>query len=377
MEEIIYLDNASTTMPSAAAKQAAQAAMEAFGNPSSMHRLGLAAEKLLKKSREQVAGALGVETGKIYFTSGGTEANNMAIFGAVSRRRGGHIITTQIEHPSVLAPIRALENDGFSVTYLPPGRDGRIRSADFAAALRPDTVLASVMHVNNEVGTVQPVAELKRILREKAPRALFHVDAVQGFGKAELKPRQWGIDLLSVSAHKIHGLKGTGALYVAGGKINPLLVGGGQERDLRSGTENVVGIAAFGAAAGELCQGREDPGNMRQMLAEWLLDMVPDIQINGGEGCQSGYVLNVSFRGIKAEILLHMLEDCGIYVSTGSACSTNKPMPSPVLTAMGCTPTEIAGAVRFSFSGGETAEMMEKTARVTAQKVAEIRKYMR
>lgn len=372
LEEIIYLDNAATTKPSEAAKKAAGEAMETFGNPSSMHRLGLAAEKLIKKSREQVAAVMGVDAGKVYFTSGGTEANNTAILGAANPKRGNHVITTKIEHPSVLTPFQALEERGFDVTYLAPDKDGRISIDELSAALRPETVLVSMMLVNNEVGTIQPVDLAKAVLKEKSPKALLHVDAVQGFGKTVFKPKQWGIDLVSASAHKIHGLKGTGALYV-NSKINPLLIGGGQEKDMRSGTENVVGIAAFGAAAAA-CRIAE---TQRSYLAEQLLSLVPDIQINGSGCYQSGYVLNVSFRGIKAEILLHMLEDENIYVSTGSACSANKPMPSHVLTAMGCTPAEIAGAVRFSFSGSETKAMMDKTARVTAAKVAEIRKYMR
>ncbi len=342
-----------------------------------MHRLGLAAEKLVKKSREQVASVMGVEAGKIFFTSGGTEANNMAILGAANRKRGKHVITTQIEHPSVLASFKVLEEWGFQVTYLPPDKGGRISLDGFAEALREDTVLVSIMHVNNEVGTVQPVDQLKTIMRQKSPKALLHVDAVQGFGKTELKPKQWGIDLVSVSAHKIHGLKGTGALYIGNGKIKPLIIGGGQQKDMRSGTENVAGIAAFGAAAAETDSRNENAKAVRQYLQDKLLAAVPEIKINGSGEYQSGYVLSVSFRGIKAEILLHMLEDSGVYVSTGSACSTNKPMPSHVLTAMGCTPEEITGAVRFSFCGGEIREMMDRTAEITAEKVAEIRKYMR
>lgn len=377
LEERIYLDNAATTAPSAAAKQAAIDAMEQFGNPSSMHRLGLAAEKIVEKSRAQVAGVLGVDAGKLYFTSGGTEANNTAILGACNPKLGNHVITTAIEHPSVLASFQALEAQGFSVTYLKPDKTGRIAVSDLEAALQPDTLLVSVMHVNNEVGTIQPIDQLKAVMQKKSPKALLHVDAVQGFGKTPIKPKQWGIDLVSASAHKIHGLKGTGALYIGSGKVRPLVIGGGQQKDMRSGTENVVGIAAFGAAAAETNPNSENANAMRTLLKDLLIQQVPDIQINGSAEYQSGYVLNVSFRGIKAEILLHMLEDCGIYVSTGSACSTNKPMPSHVLTAMGCTPAEITGAVRFSFCGEETREMMEKTAAVTAQKVAEIRKYMR
>lgn len=377
LQEIIYLDNASTTKPSEGVKRAVLEAMESFGNPSSMHRMGLAAEKIVKKSREQVAAVLGVEPGKVYFTSGGTEANNTAIFGAANSRRGKHVVTTQIEHPSVLAPFRALEEQGFAVTYLKPDKDGRIDLDAFSAALREDTVLASVMQVNNEVGTVQPVDKLKLLMQEKCPYALLHVDAVQGFGKTEIKPRQWGVDLVSVSAHKIHGLKGSGALYIGNGRIAPLISGGGQEKDLRSGTENVPGIAGFGAAAAELVNRNENTKALRLYLQEQLIKKIPDIKINGSGEHQSGYVLNVSFRGIKAEILLHMLEEQGIFVSTGSACSTNKPMPSHVLTAMGCTPEEVAGAVRFSFCGTESQEMLDKAADVTAEKVAEIRKYMR
>lgn len=374
---MIYLDNAATTRPSAAAVRAAQRAMEQFGNPSSMHRLGLEAEKLVKQSRSAVAGVLGVDAAHIYFTSGGTEANNTAVLGAANLKHARHAITTKIEHASVLAPFKLLEEQGFEVTYLDVNENGQISLEQFEAALRPDTALVSVMHVNNETGAIQPVEQLKPMMKAKAPRALLHVDGVQGFGKYPLKPRQWGIDLLTVSAHKIHGLKGTGALYTDKTTITPLIQGGGQQAGFRSGTENVVGIAAFGAAAAETALEDHAAAALRERLKNGILEHIQNVRIHEAAAGQSAYVLNVSFMGIKAEILLHALEPYGIYVSTGSACSTHKPEPSHVLAAMGCSREEIMGAVRFSFSEELTIEDMDATVSALAKEVGQIRKYMR
>lgn len=370
---MIYLDNASTTKPSKEALDAVLNACENFGNASSLHGLGINAEKIITSAKEFIAKPLAADKKNIYFTSGGTESNNTAIFGAAyaSRKRGKHLITTKIEHPSVLEPFKILEKEGFEVTYLDADKDGKILLEQFENALRDDTVLVSVMAVNNETGVIQPIDKLKEIMKKKSPIALLHCDAVQGFCKIDIKPKKYGIDLLSMSGHKIHALKGVGALYIADNvRILPLINGGGQQKNMRSGTENVPGIAAFGAAAENF---KPINPQIRSEFKNKLLEKIDNIYINGSDD-NSGYVLNVSFPGIKAEILLHSLEARGIYVSTGSACSTNKPMPSHVLTAMGVPAENIKGAVRFSFSEEFDTELVAETVRT---EVENIRKYVR
>ncbi len=377
---MIYLDNASTTKPSERAKEAVFAAMENFGNPSSMHRLGIDAEKIIKKSAENVAGVLGVRPEDIYFTSGGTEANNTAILGFCqkNKKRGRHIIATKIEHPSVLEPFRKLEKEGFEVTYIGVDKNGVLALDEFEKALREDTIFVSCMWVNNETGNIQPVDKLKEIMKKHAPNAALHVDAVQAFGKIECKPKKHGIDLLSLSAHKIHGIKGTGALYINSVNAEPLLIGGGQQKNMRSGTENVVGISALGAACMEISLASKFEKNaaLKERLMKGILDKIPKVKVNGF-GDMSPYVLNISFLGIKAEILLHALEAQGIFVSTGSACSSNKPMPSHVLSAMGCSREEIMGAVRFSFGADIDEGDIDTVVSVLEKEVGNIRKYMR
>lgn len=376
---MIYLDNASTTKPSKAAAAAFLEACENFGNPSSLHRLGLAAEKIINSAKGAVGEALAVPPKSVFFTSGGTESNNTAILGycRANAKRGRHIITTRVEHPSVSAPFARLESEGFSVTYLGVDRFGRISLAELEQALREDTIFVSVMAANNEVGTIMPIEEIKPVMKRKSPIAALHVDAVQAFGKIPLMPSKWGVDFMSLSSHKIHGVKGTGALYMANEHIKPIIIGGGQQKDLRSGTENVPGIAAFGAAVREIGTDNSEMKKTRLLLKEKLSEKIENIVFNGSDEYQTGYVLNVSFKGIKAEILLHMLENKDIYVSTGSACSSNKPMPSKVLTAMGCPDEDITGAVRFSFSEPISEEDIEKVSEETAAAVREIRKYMR
>lgn len=373
---MIYLDNAATTKPSDAAVNAMCSAAEYFGNPSSLHRLGLECEKLITKSREIISGIMGVDKKTLYFTSGGTEANNMAVFGTAYDRvkLGKHIITTEIEHPSVLECFKKLEKEGFEVTYLRPDGDGRISLDDLDGALRSDTTLVSVMHVNNETGVIQPIDEIKPLMK-KSPNALLHCDCVQSFGKINVKPKAWGIDMVSVSAHKIHGFKGTGALYLANPKIKPLLYGGEQQNEVRPGTENVGGILAFAAAAEECKIGSPRMCELRNAMIERLA-IIPDTKVNGSSENNSGSVLNVSFVGIKAEILLHSLEARGVYVSTGSACSSHKPQPSHVLTAMGLTPKEVGGAVRISFDERTTDEEIALAAEIIENEVKTIRRYM-
>lgn len=374
---MIYLDNASTTKPSEAAKMAFLDACENFGNPSSLHKIGLDAEKIVNSSREKIAEKLGVSPKSIYFTSGGTEANNMAILGYCRRnfKRGKHVITTKVEHPSVLAAFEELEKEGFLVTYLGVDGDGVISLDEFRDALREDTIFVSVMAANNEVGSVMPIEKLKPIMKKISPGAILHSDAVQAFGKIDIKPSKMGIDMLSLSSHKIHGIKGTGALYMANEMIKPIILGGGQQKALRSGTENVPGIAAFGAAAELIDTDNDKMLKSREALKEALLKKLDGITFNGSDIAQTGYVLNVSFENIKAEILLHMLETKGIYVSTGSACSSNKPMPSHVLLAMGKSADNIRGAIRISFSKSLSDEEVQVVSDEIRASVLEIRKY--
>lgn len=375
---MIYLDNAATTKPSRAAVEAMLKAAECFGNPSSLHKLGLESEKLINESRTVIANMLGCDSKHIYFTSGGTEANNTAIFGEAYGRRklGNHIITTQIEHPSVLEAFKHLESDGFDVTYLGVGEDGRINLDELKDALREDTVLVSVMHVNNETGVIMPVDKINAIMKTVSPNAVLHCDCVQSFGKIDVKPLQWGADLVSISAHKIHGFKGVGALYVNDTKLRPIIFGGEQQGKIRPGTENAGGILAFGAAAAECNCDNEKMLKIRNRFIEEFSKRISNIKINGSDEYNSGSVLNISFKGIKAEILLHSLEVHGIYVSTGSACSSHKPQPSHVLTAMGLEKEWIDGAIRLSFDESITDADIESTVSAFEKEVAMIRRFM-
>ena len=374
---MLYLDNAATPTPSRAAAEAAITAFEAFGNPSSLHRLGLEAEKLVKGAKKNAAELLGAPAEDIYFTSGGTESNNTAIFGAVYAGRKKHVVTTKIEHPSVIEPMKRLAEKGYTVDFVGVDGEGRLDLDELAAKLCADTALVSVMHVNNETGTIQPLSEVRRLISEKTDGALFHIDAVQSFGKIPIDLRGLKPDLLSASAHKIHGIKGTGLLYCKA-RIAPLIVGGGQQKNLRSGTENVPGIAAFGAACAERRGADYDRVlNLRQRLLEKIREGIDNVVYNGSDTDFCAYVLNLSLPGIKSEILLHSLEAEGIYVSTGSACSSNKPQPSSTLTAMGKKNEEITGAVRFSFSDEITEEDVDRTAAAVCAQVAKIRRIMR
>ena len=354
-----YLDNSSTTKP---CKEAVEAALDAmthtFGNPSSLHALGFAASRALEDARESVAAVLGVSRAEITFTSGGTEANNLAIFGAYEARkkRGRRVVTTAIEHPSVLNPMKALEKRGAEVVYVKPDGDGRISPEVLAQAVTPDTVLVSLMAVNNEVGTVLPIdAAHAAIVRTKAP-ALLHVDAVQAFGKLPLKPSRRGIDLLTVSAHKIHGLKGTGALYIRKGvHILPHTFGGGQERDVRPGTEGMPGILAFGAACRALPDPQKEAKAIEALNARVRagLQVLPDVTVLSPADA-SPYVLSFSAGRVRAQTMLNFLSARGVYVSSGSACA--KGAESHVLKAMGLSKDQIDSALRVSFSRDNTEE---------------------
>lgn len=373
----VYLDNSATTRQYDEVTETMLVYMrEDFGNPSSLYRPGIQAEKAVRGARRELARAFSCQEEEIFFTSGGTESDNTAIFGAAAsgKRQGNRIITTNVEHPAVLEAMKRLEDEGFDIVRISVNGDGGVSAETIFEAVNEKTILISVMQVNNETGMVMPVSEIaamkEQYNREHGTKILFHTDAVQAFGK--MKVLAPGVDLVSVSAHKIHGPKGIGALYMRKGvKIRPYIVGGGQEHHFRSGTENVPAIAGFGTACGlaydHLSERIAHMTETRDYLLKGIEAEIPDIRINSvREGTESGEaglccpsVLNISFLGTRGEVILHTLEQDGIYVSTGSACSSNKKGRSPVLTAMGLSDKEIEGAIRFSFSEENTKEEMD------------------
>ncbi len=355
---MIYLDNAATTKPCKACLDAMNGVLtEDFGNPSSLYSIGLDAEKIVKHAREVIARSIGADPSEIFFTSCGSESDNTAIFGVWNSRKkqGRRIITTSVEHPAVLRCFEKLQQEGADVKYVPVLSDGNLDMEAFRAFLNEDTILVSIMHVNNETGAIFPIEEISEELK-KYPNILFHSDCVQSYGKIKIDVKKMGVDMISLSGHKVHAAKGIGALYIRSGlHIPPYIYGGGQESGFRSGTENVPGIAGFGAAVENMRM--LEPG-VKNYLKKRLIEEIDELRINSPENGASS-VLNVSFLGCRGEVLLHMLEQEGIYVSTGSACSSHK-KGSHVLTAQGLSADEIEGAVRFSFSCDNTAEEMEK-----------------
>ena len=382
---MIYLDNSATTKQHALVTERMVRCMEdVYGNPSSLHRMGLDAEKMVKQARKEVSEASGIAGAQVVFTSGGTEADNMAIFGAAKagRRRGKRIVTSAVEHPAVLESCAALEQDGFDVVRVGVDGQGRLDLAAAEAAIDDQTILVTMMQVNNESGTILPIDELAQIITEKQAPALLHCDAVQSFGKIPLPHRA---DLISISGHKIHGPKGSGALLMRKGLQIPAFIhGGGQEKGFRSGTENVPAIAGLGAASSLCMKDRKKRmkgiAALRDLLLAGLRENIPDILVNSPEqtgempGQCCGSLLNVSFLGTRGEVLLHSLEQEGICVSTGSACSSNKKGRSRVLQAMGRSDKEIEGAIRFSLSGYNTKEEIEETIEKTAAAVKRFRR---
>lgn len=365
----VYLDNSATTKPyDEVIQYITQISKEVYGNPSSMHLKGLEAEKHIKNAREIIAKSLAVDSQEIYFTSGGTEANNLAILGFLEAnpRKGKKIITTKIEHPSVLEVYKYLMDRGYTVQFLDVDYRGMIDLNSLREAIDEDTALISIIYVNNEIGSIQPISEIVDIKNEKNRDAVIHLDAVQAYGKMKIAPRKLGIDLMSMSSHKIHGPKGVGALYIKKGlKVRPLLIGGGQELSMRSGTENVSGICGFGMAA-DLTDKKIDENYLRcAKIKEYFKNRLKeefsgDVLIVSPKD-SSPYILNVSFSNIKAEVLLHHLEMKNIFVSTGSACSSRKNTHSHVLKALGLKPEKIDGAIRFSFSAFNSINDMEYT----------------
>lgn len=359
---MIYFDNSATTKPYPEAVDAfVKVSSEYYGNPSSLHGIGGKAEKLLSHARGQIAGLLGAKQQELYFTSGGTESNNLAIKGAalMYKRRGRHLITTAIEHDSVKKAMEQLEQLGYEVTYLPVGHNGIVQIEDVQKAIRDDTILISIMYVNNETGSIQPVEEIGQLLK-RYPNVVFHVDAVQAVGKLPIRLSNSGIDLCSISAHKFHGLKGTGALFIRDGlRLAPLLSGGGQEAGMRSGTENVAGAVAMAKALRvtmeNFATGISQMTKVHKILRDGLQDM-PNIQIHTPEVQAAPHILNFSVSSLRAETLIHALEEQDIYVSTTSACSSKRHQPSRILLAMG-VPENLAGsAIRISLSEANTEE---------------------
>ncbi|MBP3878513.1 MAG: cysteine desulfurase [Lachnospiraceae bacterium] len=379
----IYFDNASTTKPSQAVLDVMIRTMtEDYGNPSSMHAKGVAAEKYLKNARKVIAGILRVSEKEICFTSGGTESDNWALCGAAlaMKRRGGTILTTEMEHPAVSEPLRFLEKNGFTVRKIPVDPEGHPDTGALAELLTDDVILVSVMYVNNEIGSIAPVGQIARMVHTACPHALFHVDAIQAFGKLMIRPKTEGIDLMSVSGHKLHGPKGTGFLYIRDGvRILPLIYGGGQQGGMRSGTENVPGIAGLAEACREAYDHFEEKtahmAALRDRLEAGLAEM-DGVVIHGGEAAQRApHIVHAAFTGVGSEVLLHTLENDGIYVSAGSACSTHKRLASPTMTAIGAPAEEVSSSVRFSFSELNTEEEVDETLAVLRRVLPLLRRY--
>lgn len=364
----IYLDNSATTKPyDEVVDYIAEVSKNYYGNPSSLHTKGIEAEKLVKKARIQIAEVIKADHKEIFFTSGGTEANNMAIMGFLraNPRAGKHIITSQIEHPSVIEVFKQLAVEGYRVDYVPVDKWGIINLKALRQAIDKETALLSFMFTNNEVGANQPIAEIDKIRKELCPSAVLHIDAVQAFAKTPINTAGMNIDLLSISSHKIHGPKGIGALYIKKGvKVKPIMFGGGQETALRSGTENVPGICGFGFAAQLSASKLEDNllkvSSLKKYFVEKIREEFDDAIINSSDDALP-YIINVSFANLKSEVLLHHLEQRGIYVSTGSACSSHKSSHSHVLKAMGVPAQYIDSAIRFSLSAANTQQDLTET----------------
>ena len=380
-----YLDNSATTRCSAKAAEMVMKVMrEDFGNPSALHTKGVEAEHYVKEARAFFAKNLKVDEKEICFTSGGTESNNLALIGTAmaNRRAGNHLITTSVEHASVDNTMKYLEEQGFRVTYLPVDEYGVVSLEVLKEALCPETILVSVMYVNNEVGAVQPVDEIARIVKEHNPNTIFHVDAIQAYGKYRIYPKKEGIDLLSVSGHKIHGPKGTGFLYVNSKvKIHSIVFGGGQQKGLRSGTENVPGIAGMAEAAAECYENLEEKIDRLYALKDRFVSQVSALEgtkVNGHTGRDSApQIVSVSFRDVRSEVLLHALEEKGIYVSAGSACSSNKPSVSRTLKNMEIDKELLGSTLRFSFCFDTTEEEIDYCIKELGELLPVLRRYVR
>lgn len=380
-----YFDNSATTRVFDSVRDIVIKTMtEDYGNPSSKHKKGMEAENYIRQAAFRIAKTLKVKDKEILFTSGGTESNNMALIGGAmaNRRAGMHLITTRIEHASVYNPMAFLEEQGFEVTYLPVDGEGHISLEELEAAIRPDTILVSVMHVNNEIGAVEPVEEIGSLIHKKNPSILFHVDAIQSYGKLEIRPKRAHIHLLSASGHKIHGPKGVGFLYVDESvKLRPLIYGGGQQRDMRSGTENVPGIAGLGEAAREMYEDHAGKAARITALKDYMIGRLGELEgvtINSRRGeAGAPQIVSASFSGVRSEVLLHALEDKGIYVSSGSACSSNHPAISGTLKAVGVKKELLDSTLRFSFGLFNTQEEIDYCIESLRELLPVLRRYTR
>ncbi len=380
-----YLDNSATTRCyKEVAEIVAKTMTEDFGNPSAMHLKGVEAENYVKEAAKAIAKTLKVQDKEIYFTSGGTESDNWALIGTAlaNHRQGKHMITTPFEHSAVSAPLAWLQEQGFEITVIPVDEEGNLDLKKLEEAIREDTILVSTMFVNNEMGAVVPIEEIGRIVHEKNPRTLYHVDAIQAYGKYKIYPKKMGIDLLAVSGHKIHGPKGVGFLYInEKAKVQPFILGGGQQKGMRSGTDNVPGIAGLGTAAKMIYQNLdENVEHMRELKLYFAkeLETLEQIEINGPKPEEGApHILNVSFLGVRSEVLLHSLEDMGIYVSAGSACSSHKRAGSSSLGALRLTPERKESAIRFSFCETTTKEEIDYTLEALKKLLPMLRRYAR
>ena len=380
-----YLDNSATTKCSEGVRDiVVKVMMEDFGNPSSRHDKGMEAEKYLRDARSIIAGTLKADEKEIYFTSGGTESDNWALIGAAmaNKRAGKHIITTAVEHAAVIQPMICLQEQGFEVSYIPVDRYGRVDLQKLSDAIREDTILVSIMYVNNEVGSVQPIQEAASIVKAYNKDILFHVDAVQGFGKYKIYPKKLKVDMCSVSGHKIHGPKGVGALYIGENvKIRPIVYGGGQQHDMRSGTENVPGIAGLSLAAKTIYDNLDKKVEKMRMLKQHFIEGVEKIENTTIHGLydetSAPHIISVGIAGIRSEVLLHALEDKGIYVSSGSACASNHPQISGVLKGIGARQEFLDATLRFSMSEFTTMEEIDYTLDALYNIVPMLRRYTR
>lgn len=380
-----YLDNSATTKCFDKVVEAVVDEMTVnYGNPSSMHLKGLDAEKKIKNASKIIASTLKCQEKEIVYTSGGTEADNMALIGVARayKRNGKHIITTMIEHAAILQTAKYLEEEGYEVTYLPVDNQGIVDLKVLEESIREDTILVSVMGVNNEIGTIEPLEKIAEIIKSKNPKTLFHVDAVQAYGKIKLIPKKMGIDLLSVSGHKIHGPKGIGFLYIAENvKMKPLINGGGQQKNLRSGTENVCGIVGIGVACEEIFKNFEEDTKRMRELRKYMIEKLmtlEGVQINGAnEENSAPHIVSLSVEKIRAEVLLHSLEEKNVYVSSGSACASNKPAISATLQAIGVKKELLDSTIRFSFCVNTTKEEIDYAVSCLNDTLSLLRKYVR
>ncbi|WP_313132696.1 cysteine desulfurase family protein [Anaerocolumna sp.] len=382
-----YLDNAATTRVFDSVRDIMVETLSVdYGNPSSKHLTGIEAERYIRDAKDIISKRLKVEPKEILFTSGGTESNNLALIGTAlaNKRRGNHIISTRIEHPSVHNPLIFLEENGFQVTYVPVDTYGKVIMEELLNAVREDTILVSIMYVNNEIGSVQSISEISKALKSKNPNIIFHVDAIQAFGKYNIYPKREGIDLLSVSGHKIHGPKGIGFLYIKDKiKIKPILFGGGQQKGMRSGTENVPAIAGLGQAVKEIYENHDEKiKNLYHVKKSFIeeISQIEDITINGvGDRLEDSapHIVSVSFDGIRSEVLLHALEEKGIYVSSGSACSSNHPALSGTLKAIGVREDLLDATIRFSFSVNTNMEVIRYTVDMLKELLPALRRFRR